>query len=76
MTPEVTFVINPNLYAKLPYDAVKDFIPVTGLVSVELPLVAHPSVAGAERRLELIALAKARPGELNYATLGPDRRRT
>jgi tripartite-type tricarboxylate transporter receptor subunit TctC len=70
MTPEVTFVINPNLYAKLPYDAVKDFIPVTGLVSVNHALVAHPSLP-AQSVGELIALAKARPGELNYATLGP-----
>jgi tripartite-type tricarboxylate transporter receptor subunit TctC len=70
LTPEVTFVINPSLYSKLAYDPVKDFVPISGLVSVNHTLVAHPSLP-AQTIGELIALAKAKPGELNYATLGP-----
>jgi tripartite-type tricarboxylate transporter receptor subunit TctC len=70
LTPEVTFVINPSLYKKLSYDAEKDFVPVTGLVSVNHALVVHPSLPVSSVG-ELIALAKSKPGDLNYATLGP-----
>ena len=69
LTPEVTFVINPHLYTKLSYDADKDFAPITGLASVNHALVVHPSL-GVQTVQELIALAKSKPGELNYATLG------
>jgi tripartite-type tricarboxylate transporter receptor subunit TctC len=69
LTPEVTFVVNPHLYAKLSYDPDKDFAPITGLASVNHALVVHPSL-GVQTVQELIALAKAKPGELNYATLG------
>jgi tripartite-type tricarboxylate transporter receptor subunit TctC len=69
LTPEVTFVVNPHLYAKLSYDPDKDFAPITGLASVNHALVVHPSL-GVQSVQELIALAKSKPGELNYATLG------
>jgi tripartite-type tricarboxylate transporter receptor subunit TctC len=61
--------INPALSASLGYDAAKDFAPVVQTVSMAQVLVAHPSVKAANLR-ELIALAKARPGELNYSSSG------
>ncbi len=64
----VAFVINPLLY-KLPYQSEKDFLPVSLIASTSLILVTHPSVA-ARSVSELVALAKARPGELNYASFG------
>jgi tripartite-type tricarboxylate transporter receptor subunit TctC len=64
-----TFAINPGLYAKLPYDAGKDFAPVTQLNSQPNVVVVTPSFAGKTIK-ELIALAKARPGELTFATPG------
>lgn len=61
--------INPGLYAKLPYDPVRDFEPVI-LVSVAPNiLVVHASVAASSVQ-ELIAIARARPGQLNYASNG------
>jgi tripartite-type tricarboxylate transporter receptor subunit TctC len=69
LTPEHTFTVNPHLYRKLPYDAVKDFTPVTGLASISQALVVHPSLP-VQNLGELIALAKAKPGELNYGSLG------
>lgn len=64
-----THGINPGLYKKLPYDPIRDFAPVTLLASVPPVLVVHPSVPARSLR-ELIALAKARPGELNYGGAG------
>jgi tripartite-type tricarboxylate transporter receptor subunit TctC len=69
MTTDATFSINPHLYAKLPYDARRDFIPVTMLVLLHQFLVAHPSLP-ANSLSELIALAKAKPGTINYASYG------
>jgi len=69
VTAEATFVVNPWLYAKLSYDPGKDFVPITGLVSISQALVANPSVP-AQNMKELIELAKKRPGELNYGTFG------
>ncbi|HEY5899008.1 MAG TPA: tripartite tricarboxylate transporter substrate-binding protein, partial [Burkholderiales bacterium] len=69
MTTDATFSINPHLYARLPYDAQRDFIPVTMLVLLQQLLVAHPSLA-ANTLPELIALAKAKPGAINYASYG------
>ena len=69
VSAEATFVINPWLYSKLPYDPMKDFTPVTGLVSISQSLIANPFVS-AENLKELIELAKQRPGELNYGTFG------
>jgi tripartite-type tricarboxylate transporter receptor subunit TctC len=61
--------INPSLYRKLAYDAVRDFAPVTLVVSGPGLLVVHPSVPARTVR-ELIAVAKSRPGKLHYASAG------
>ena len=61
--------INPSLYAKLTYDAERDFIPVSLAGSSAMLLVTHPGVPIATTR-ELIALAKNRPGQLNIASAG------
>ena len=60
---------NPALYAKLSYDAVKDFTPIIYVVSTPYVLSVHPSLP-AKNLKELIALAKARPGQINYASAG------
>ncbi len=62
-------VINPSLFAKLPYDPIKDFAPVGNIYSSEFVLVINPALP-ANNLQELIALAKAKPGQLNYATTG------
>jgi tripartite-type tricarboxylate transporter receptor subunit TctC len=69
LSPEGTFAVNPFVYSKLQYDAERDFAPVTGLFSIYQALVAHPSLA-ANTVPELIALAKSKPGALNYGTFG------
>ena len=69
ITPEVTFVVNPSLYAKLPYDPVKGFTPITGLVTINHALIVNPALP-VESVKELIALARQKPGELNYGTFG------
>src|SRR5690349_909711 len=57
---------NPGLYPKLPYDPQRDFAPITMLGSFPLIVATHPSLP-AQSVKELIALAKAQPGKLNYA---------
>src|SRR6266851_4966089 len=69
MTSDATFSINPHLYARLPYDAQRDFLPVTMLVLLQQLLVAHPSLP-ANSLAELIVLARTRPGTINYASYG------
>ena len=64
-----TISINPFMYDKLPYDAQRDFAPVSITTLNPLLLVIHPGVAARSVR-ELIALAKARPGHLAYGSLG------
>ena len=64
-----THGINTTLYSKLPYDAVKDFAPVTLTAASTLILVSHPSLPVKSIK-ELIALAKAKPGQLNFASPG------
>jgi tripartite-type tricarboxylate transporter receptor subunit TctC len=61
--------INPHIYAKLPYDPVKDLAAVSLLGTTTLFLVAHPSVP-ANTFQELVALVKAQPGKLNYGSSG------
>ena len=61
--------INASMYTRLPDDPAKDFAPITMLASTPYLLVAHPSVP-AKNVAELIALAKARPGQINYASGG------
>jgi len=65
-----SFTINPAVRSKLPYDALRDFAGVSRLATVPVILSVHPSVP-ARTFKELIALARARPGELTYATPGP-----
>ena len=65
----VSLVISPYLYAKLPYDPQKGFVPVTLVATAPLMLVVHPSVA-AKSVQELIAFAKANPGRLTYGSGG------
>ena len=67
--PITSFPINPSLYSKLPFDTVRDFAPVALVASAPLMLVVNPGVQ-ANSVNELIALAKARPGQLNYANSG------
>jgi len=61
--------INPNLHAKLPYDPIKDFAPVSLLAQAPLVLVVHPSVP-VHDVAEFIAYARAHPGRLNFASNG------
>lgn len=64
-----SLVVNPFLMAKMPYDPMTDFIPLTLVNTAPLLLVAHPSLP-ANSVAELIALAKAKPGQLNYGSGG------
>jgi len=69
LTSDATFSINPHLYAKLPFDTQRDFVPVTMVVIFQQFLVAHPSLP-ASTLPELIELAKKNPGKINYASYG------
>jgi len=62
-------VINPSLRTSLPYDTLKDLVPVTQVSAQQLVIAANPSLP-ANNMAELIALARKRPGELSYATPG------
>jgi tripartite-type tricarboxylate transporter receptor subunit TctC len=64
-----THAVNVSLFSKLPYDPVKDFAPVALVVEADGLLVLHPSVPARSVK-ELIALARARPGQLVYASPG------
>jgi tripartite-type tricarboxylate transporter receptor subunit TctC len=66
---DAVMAINPALYRKLPYDPVRDFAPVTHAANIPLVLVVHPSLP-AKSVKDLIALARAHPGKLNYASGG------
>ncbi len=65
-----TFGVAPSVHKNPPYDSVKDFQPVTLTTRQPLMLMTHPSLP-AKTVDEFIALAKARPGEINYASSGP-----
>jgi tripartite-type tricarboxylate transporter receptor subunit TctC len=69
VSPEVTFAVNPSLYKRLPYDPFKGFTPIAGLVIINHALILHPSMP-VESVRDLIALAKQKPGALNYGTFG------
>jgi len=60
---------NPAIYSKLPYDPVRDFAPIALMVGMPYVLSAHPSLP-VKTVKELVAFAKARPGQLNYASAG------
>jgi len=64
-----TLAVNPSLYPNLPYDPVKNFAPVAWVARVPNVLVVHPSVKASNLK-EFIALAKAKPGQLNYGSGG------
>ena len=64
-----TLAINSALYKKVPYDPVRDFAPITEVVSSASIIVVHPSIP-VKTVKELIAFARARPGQLNYASAG------
>ena len=69
MTTSGIQAINPALYAKMPFDPNKDLASVAALVSLNNVLVLHPSIK-ANTVQEVIAMAKAKPGELNFASSG------
>src|SRR2546430_16010228 len=62
--------VNQHLIAKMPVDPLRDFAPVTQVVAVHFVMVAHPSLP-ARNVDELIALARSRPGQINYSSSGP-----
>jgi tripartite-type tricarboxylate transporter receptor subunit TctC len=64
-----TFAINPSLHASLPYDSVKDLAPITLVALTPYVMVVHPSLP-VKTVKELIALAKRKPNELTYASVG------
>lgn len=64
-----TNAVAASLYAKLPYDVQRDFVPITEIATIPQLLSVHPSVPVKSLK-ELVALAKARPSELNYGTAG------
>jgi tripartite-type tricarboxylate transporter receptor subunit TctC len=69
MITTIPLVVNPSLFAKLPFDVTRDLAPVSLLAASPFVLVVHPSVPVKSVK-ELIALAKAQPGKLNYASAG------
>ncbi|HXF65697.1 MAG TPA: tripartite tricarboxylate transporter substrate binding protein [Burkholderiales bacterium] len=62
-------VVNPSMFSKLPFDVTRDLAPVSLLAAAPFVLVVHPSVP-AKTVKELVALAKSRPGKMNYASAG------
>jgi len=66
---DTSYAVNPSLFAKLPFDPEKDLVPVCLLASGPVILIAHPSVP-APSVAELVALARAKPGRLEFASGG------
>jgi tripartite-type tricarboxylate transporter receptor subunit TctC len=64
-----SFTINPSLHRDLPFDPIRDFVPITRFAALPHILVVHPTLPVKSVK-ELIVLAKAKPGELNYASSG------
>ena len=69
MSFDGTMAINPNTYAKMPFDPQKDLVAVANVAQVPLLIVVHPGVA-AKTVGEFVALAKASPGRINYSSAG------
>ncbi|MDQ5848569.1 MAG: tripartite tricarboxylate transporter substrate binding protein [Pseudomonadota bacterium] len=69
LASDAVFALNAYLYSKLPYDPVKDFVPVSKLVNANLMLVARPDFPAGSVR-ELIDHARQNPGKLNYGSVG------
>jgi len=64
-----SFTVNPHLYAKLPYDPVKDFAPIILITTFSTVLVANPALP-ANGVAELVALARSQPGKISYGSIG------
>ena len=64
-----THAINPSVYSKMPYDAVKDFAPITLVASVPNIFISHPSFPPRTMK-EVVAIAKKQPGQIVYASSG------
>jgi tripartite-type tricarboxylate transporter receptor subunit TctC len=69
MMTTIPLVVNPSLFSKVPYDVVRDFAPISLIAAAPFVLAVHPSLP-AKSVKELVALARARPGQLNYASAG------
>ncbi len=69
LATSTTLAINPQVYSKLPYDAARDFAPITPATYVPFVIAVHPSVPAGSVS-ELIALAKSKPGTIKYSTPG------
>jgi tripartite-type tricarboxylate transporter receptor subunit TctC len=69
LAPQAPLTINPSVYLKLPYDSLRDFEAVTQISSAAYMMVVHPSIP-AKTVPEFIALAKRRPGQINYGSTG------
>lgn len=69
LTSDSTITSNPHIYPKMPFDPLKDLASITQLIGLPQMVVAHPSVSANTLR-ELVALAKAKPGSLNYGSYG------
>jgi tripartite-type tricarboxylate transporter receptor subunit TctC len=69
MSYDGTMAINPSVYRKMPFDPVKDLAPVGSVAQLPLLMVVHPSVP-AKTLAEFVALAKSRPGAVNYSSAG------
>src|ERR1700682_4098490 len=67
--PNGNLVVNPHMYAKLAYDVFRDLAPITRIAAVQNVLIVHPDVP-ANTMKELIALARAKPGTLNFSSPG------
>src|SRR6476659_7303163 len=69
LTAELTLVTVPHLFEKIPYDPLRDFAPITALVSATQAMVANPSLPVTTVN-DVVTLAKAKPGELTYGSFG------
>jgi tripartite-type tricarboxylate transporter receptor subunit TctC len=69
LASDAVFTLNQHLYSKIPYDPVKDFLPVTKVVTANLMLVARPDFPASSVK-ELIDYAKRNPGKINYGSVG------
>jgi tripartite-type tricarboxylate transporter receptor subunit TctC len=69
LVANVSLIVNPYLYAKIPYDPLADFVPITMINTAPLQLVVHPSVP-VSSVAELVAYARSRPGQLDYGSGG------
>ena len=67
--PNGNLVVNPHMYSRLNYDVFKDLAPITRIAAVQNVLVVHPDVPAASVK-ELVALARAKPGTLNFSSPG------